>query len=126
MRFLVSGTTAAAVNIFILFLLVEYVHIYYLVASVLSYLGSLVFGFTLQKFWAFRDYSTHRTHFQALGYVIVTATNLGFNTVLMYVLVSVLGVWYILAQFFAGAAMAVTSYFAYKTFVFTEEPETVS
>lgn len=119
-RYVLAGTTAAAGNIGILFVLVEYFHIYYLAASVLSYLGALGLGFTLQKFWTFRDHSTHKTHFQLFLYMGVTTMNLGINTTLMYFFVSVLGIWYIAAQVLAGGAIAVTGYIAYQGFVFKE------
>ncbi len=117
-RYLCSGVTAALLNIGILFILVEYVQIHYLSASICAVLGSMVAGFTLQKFWTFKDRGLARTHVQFTGYAAVSALNLVVNTSVMYVLVSFLGVWYIAAQVIAGGCIAVTGYIGYRNFVF--------
>jgi putative flippase GtrA len=119
LRFLIAGTSTAGVNILILFLLVHFVHVYYLLASVIAYLLSIVVGFTLQKFFTFRDHAIHEAHVQFSLYLVVTLTNLVVNTLLMYIFVTVLGVWYIFAQLFAGVAIAVIGYFGYQKLVFT-------
>lgn len=118
LRFVISGTTAAAVNIGVLFFLVHACSLQYLVASVISFLASVGVGFTLQKFWTFRDRSTTGTQGQLAGYTSITIMNLGLNTLLMYVLVSHLYIWYIGAQFISGLVIAVTSYIGNSLFVF--------
>lgn len=117
-RFVIAGTTAAAANILILYLLVEFLHIHYLAASVMSFIASIGVGFTLQKFWTFRDHSTSMTHIQLGKYSMITTANLGINTLLMYTFVSILGMWYILAQICAGGVIAFTSYVGNSLFVF--------
>jgi putative flippase GtrA len=119
LRFLIAGTSTAGVNILILFLLVHFAHVHYLVSSVTAYLLSIIVGFLLQKFFAFRDGSRDKTHIQFSLYIVVTLINLLINTLLMYLLVSKLGVWYVFAQLFAGVAIAVVGYFGYQRFVFT-------
>ncbi len=120
LRYLVSGTIAAAINLSILFLLVHFLHVHYLIASVASFSTALIGSFLMQKFWTFQNSATKGVHFQLARYILVTVTiNLGINTGLMYLFVSVLGVWYLLAQVFAGIILAVFSYFVYQHFVFT-------
>jgi dolichol-phosphate mannosyltransferase len=118
-RFLVSGTTAAAVNVGTLFVLVHYLGVYYLIASILAFLTSVALGFTLQRFWTFRDRASGPIHRQFAGYAVVTTMNLGINTIVVYVLVEYAGVWYLLAQIAGGLLIAVTGYLAYHFFVFT-------
>jgi putative flippase GtrA len=119
-RYICSGVTAAAGNLLILFTLVHYFGVHYLPASVCAVLGSMALGFTLQKFWTFRDHKTENVHVQFLGYVIIGGMNLLINTTLVYFFVSVLGVWYLLAQIFAGFFIAITGYFGYQRFVFKQ------
>ncbi len=117
-RYLCSGVTAALLNIGILFVLVEFGQVHYLPASICAVLGSMVAGFTLQKFWTFKDLGLARTHVQFTGYAVVSALNLVVNTSVMYIFVSLLGVWYIAAQIIAGGCIAVTGYIGYRNFVF--------
>ncbi|MDQ1299445.1 MAG: GtrA protein [Patescibacteria group bacterium] len=118
LRFLIAGTSAAGVNILILFLLVQYGEVHYLLASILSYIGSIAAGFSFQKFWAFQNREPNQMGIQLGGYILVTFGNLCINTALMYVLVSTFGVWYIAAQIICGGVIAITAYVAYQTFVF--------
>lgn len=117
-RYVVAGTTAALCNLSILFTLVHFFHLHYLIASVLSFIGSIGAGFLLQKFWTFRDQASTGTHLQLVLYIGVTTINLGINTALMYLFVSVLGIWYLAAQVLAGVCIAVTGYFGYQNLVF--------
>lgn len=113
LRFLVSGAASAAFNISILYLLVDFVGLYYLAASILSYLVSILFGFALQKFWAFADRSLERSHLQLASFTGVALMNLCINTALMYFFVSIIGFWYIAAQIIAAMLVAGISFFAY-------------
>lgn len=118
-RFVIAGITAAVVNVAMLYVLVDYMRVYYLIASICSFLLSVGVGFTLQKFWAFRDTTTAQAHIQLIKYGLITTTNLVVNTLLMYFFVSILGMWYVAAQVFSGIAIAVISYTANSFFVFT-------
>ena len=119
-RYIISGATAAATNVGILFLLVQFVGVHYLSASIMAYLLAIVVSFTLQKFWTFQDRPTHDIHAQFFRYVTVVLANLAVNTVLMYIFVTHLHIWYIFAQIMAIAVIAITGYFGYKYFVFVE------
>lgn len=120
-RYIISGGIAATTNLSVLFLLVHFLSVHYLLASVASFFTAFVISFTMQKFWTFQNPETTGVHFQLARYLLVTVTvNLGINTGLMYLFVSVLGVWYLLAQVFAGALLAIVSYFIYQHFVFTQ------
>ncbi|HEY4489351.1 MAG TPA: GtrA family protein [Candidatus Paceibacterota bacterium] len=122
LRFFIAGTTSAVVNLSLLYLCVEYLHLHYIIAAICSYLGSLAFGFTLQKFWSFQDHRLNCIHFQLVEYVAVTVFNMSLNTGLMYLFVGVLGLWYILAQIISAALLAIISYSAYNGFIFTAKP----
>src|ERR1700759_4600334 len=91
-RYIVSGGTATAVNLLLLFVLVHFAGVYYLLASIISFIVSTGVSFTLQKFWTFQDRKTEGVHFQAAIYAGITGFNIGVNTVLMYLLVSIFGV----------------------------------
>jgi putative flippase GtrA len=118
-RYIISGGTAAVTNLLLLFLLVQFLQIHYLIASMLAFLCAFGVSFTLQKFWTFNNRETARAHTQLALYLAITLANLGVNTLLMYVFVTELGLWYLLAQIIAGALVALYSYFVYQKFVFT-------
>ena len=113
LRFLIVGGTAAAINIGLLYVLTEYVGIWYLVSEIGAFLAALIFNFFLQRFWTFRSQSDRKTQ-QASAFIGVNLWNLVLNAALLYIFVEYFGHWYVLAQVFASAIIAVESYFLYK------------
>jgi putative flippase GtrA len=120
LRYLISGGTAAAVNFATLFVLVQFLHVHYLSASILAFVVSIAVSFAMQKFWTFRDKLTHDIHMQFSRYVVVISSSLLINTVLVYLMVEKLYIWYMFAQVTATIVVAVINFFAYRHFVFEE------
>lgn len=123
-RYILSGGTAAFTNLFILFILVHFLRIHYLLASAVAFSLAIIVSFTLHKFWTFENKDLARAHFQFGMYLITALANLAVNLFLMYIFVEWLGFWYLYAQLFAGAMIAVASYFSYQAFVFTTQKTT--
>lgn len=98
LRYLTAGGTAAAIDFILLYLFTDVAGIHYLLSSILAFLIAFVVSFILQKFWTFQDHSTNRVPTQATLYFVVAAANLLLNTLLMYVFVDALHLWYLFAQ----------------------------
>ncbi|MEK7604886.1 MAG: GtrA family protein [Patescibacteria group bacterium] len=120
LRYLMSGTAAAASNLAIVFILVHFGRVYYLHASVIAFVLSMVVSFSLQKFWTFQDKPIYDVQPQFVRYSMVVFCNLILNTVVMYLLIEKIGLWYLFAQVLATGTVAVVGYFAYQHFVFRE------
>jgi len=120
-RYLISGGTAAAVDLFLLYFFTSVVGIWYLFSAVIAFLLAFGVSFYLQKFWTFADHSTDRLPSQATSYFIVASINLGLNTLLMYFLVDVIFLPYLLAQVIAAGLIACESFFIYQRYIFTNE-----
>ncbi|MFA6273107.1 MAG: GtrA family protein [Candidatus Paceibacterota bacterium] len=122
-RYLIGGACGAATNVFFLFLLVDVFGVWYLQAAVWSFLISWLVSFLLQKYWTFQNYSTENgvLQKQATLFFAVSFLNLGINTLLMYIFVDFFQLWYLLAQVFSSALIAISSFFIYKHFVFKEK-----
>ena len=56
-RFLISGSSAAGINLGTLFVLTHFFDVWYLLSSVVAFSVSFFVSFTLQKFWTFNDAS---------------------------------------------------------------------
>jgi putative flippase GtrA len=112
-----SGGLGAVTQLGGLFILKEFFHLWYLLASLLSYIFAVFVGFTLQKFWTFKGTQGH-THKQAMGYVGLFVINLGINTLMMYVFVDKLNIWYLGAQVIASGLIAIESFFVYRHIIF--------
>ncbi|OHA18484.1 MAG: hypothetical protein A2664_00885 [Candidatus Taylorbacteria bacterium RIFCSPHIGHO2_01_FULL_46_22b] len=120
-KYLVSGGSAAVANLSLLSLLVEIFHVHYLLASILAFLAGFLVSFFMQKYFTFGDTALKAAHRQLILYLFITVANLGFNTLLVYVFVDMLGVWYFGAQLIAGIIVAAESFFLYRRFVFNRD-----
>jgi glycosyltransferase involved in cell wall biosynthesis len=114
MRFVAAGTFAAALNLLILYVATAYGHIWYLYSAMISFVLSQIVSFLLNKFWTFQNHTLVGSHIQLAFHFLTAVVNLGVNTLLMYLFVEKLGVWYLLAQIFSSATISFESYFAYK------------
>lgn len=121
-RYLIAGGTAAATDIILLFVFTSILDIWYLISTVLAFLIAFVVSFLLQKYWTFTDGANAAWKSQAIKYLAITSTNLGLNTLLMYVSVDFLHLHYLLAQIIVSGLIAVESYFIYQIFVFKKKP----
>lgn len=121
-RYLISGGTAAAIDIGLLYLFVKLLHFWYLGSAVAAFIITFAASFLLQKFFTFKEDSRERVPVELSTYLFVSLINLGLNTLGMYLCVGILHVHYLAAQFIVNGILAVYSYFIYKYFVFYPLP----
>jgi len=118
LRFLISGGSAAVINLSVLYVFTDVLHVYYVASSVVAFLFAFVLSFTLQKYWTFKETSQELIKRQLALYLIAAAVNLGFNTLLIYCFVEYAGFHYLLAQVATSAIIAIESFFLYKHIIF--------
>ena len=119
MRFLISGGSAAVVNLSVLYVLTDWFGLWYLASATVSFFVSILIGFMLQKFWTFNHrQSHHRTHKQFLLYLAWMLLYLSLDIGLMYLLVDGASLNYLLSQFVTSGVLAALSFFVYSRVVF--------
>lgn len=118
LKFIVAGGTGAVVNLSILFCLTDLLHVYYLLSSVVSFIVSVGVSFVLQKYWAFRDRTENAEKTRAVTYLVMQISNLGINTLLLYISVSIFGFWYLAAQVVISLLIAVSTYQVNRMLIF--------
>jgi dolichol-phosphate mannosyltransferase len=117
-RYVISGGTAAVVDLGLLFIFTDVFHIWYLLSAVIAFLFAFFTSFFMQKFWTFQDSATERIHQQIALYFIVAIANLILNTALMYVFVEFIRLHYMLSQVVVALLIACGSFFVYRNFIF--------
>jgi len=117
-RYVISGGTATAVNLGLLYVFTDLAGIWYLLSAIISFILSFFVSFILQRFWTFGDKRKDRVYKQLMAYFGLSMMNLGLNTALMYFVVDILGVWYLLAQAIISALIALESFLVYKFVIF--------
>ena len=119
--FVVSGGTAALSNIVLFYIFLNWFHVWYLLASITSFILSVVVGFFLQKYLTFQNTSKSETRKQALLFFLVSMINLGINVLLMLFFVEILHLDKMLSKVFTLAILACWNYFIYEKFVFNKK-----
>ena len=117
-KYLISGGTAAAVDLSILYFLTDILAVWYLLSAVAAFTIAFFVSFFLQKFWTFRDNDKNAMARQMAYFFLVGLINLGVNTVGMYILVDRFGLWHILSQIIISGMIALSSFIIYKFFIF--------
>ncbi len=107
-KFLVVGTSGAAIDFALLAILVEIFHWLPLVANLVSFSIAVVSNFFLNKFWTWRDTSlAYRRQF--IKFFITSVLGLGINTLLMWLLLTG-GLYYLWAKVIVSLVVAVWNY----------------
>jgi putative flippase GtrA len=118
-RYVISGGIATFVDLILLYLFTNIFGIWYIISAIMAFLFAFMVSFSLQKYWTFKDHSSHNIHFQALKYFTVTSINLGLNTLGIFIFVEYGHFHYLASQFIVSALIAVESYFIYH-YIFKE------
>lgn len=117
-RYLFAGGTAVLADVGALYIAKGVLDIPLIPAVALAFLVGFAVSFSLQKFWTFEESSIDRMHSQAAMYLTLAVINFLLNIVLMYLLVEVVGIWYILAKILVAGSIAIGSFFIYKKIIF--------
>lgn len=119
LRFLITGGIGLSVNLGV-FHTLYVLGVPYLIGSILGFIFALFVGFTLQKYWTFEEHTRGRVHRQFVLYSTLAVCNLAVNTLVVYVLIEYASVHYLIAQTVGAGLVALTSYFVYRFYIFTD------
>lgn len=117
-KYIFAGGTAVLVNLAVLYVMVEFLHLWYLLGAIVSFVFGLCTSYTLQKFWTFKDGNTQNMPIQFLSFALFALLMLGLNTLLIYFFVDVLKIWYLLAQAMSSLLIAFINYNVFNKIIF--------
>ncbi len=117
-KFVGVGGGVALLHLSFVYVLTSVVGVWYLLSSVISYVCATIFNFLLQKFFVWRNTQTETIKTQFLLYATLTSVCLGCNVLLMYVLVSLLGWQYLIAQTLVIMLLSIVTFVVNRTFIF--------
>lgn len=119
-RYLFVGGSCAVADLFTLFILVNIFHIWYLTASIISFIVLGIAGYAGQKYFTFRDYSK-RHGIQLTIFFLIIGTGLLLNSLSMLFFVSFLGFWYLWGSVITKFIMLVWNFTANKYLTFNSK-----
>ncbi len=117
MRYLFIGGSCAVMDLVFLYLLVDIFGLWYLYASIISFITVGVFGYFGQKYFTFRNESkSHKK--QILVFYIVSGIGLLINSLSMYFFVSLIGLWYLFGSIITKFIVLIWNFMASKYITF--------
>lgn len=119
-RYVFSGVVTSLSVFVLLYLLVQVLNIWYLLASVISFCFGVIVSFSFQKFFTFKDHKTKGLHRQFSFFFLLNLCMLGVNTLLMYIFVDLFGFWYLSSQICITIFTACINYISFNRLIFKD------
>jgi putative flippase GtrA len=107
--FVLVGGFCLAVNTLVLWLLTSVLGLHYLASTLIAFFTITPLGFLLNKVITFRTPREH-ARIELPRYFAAMAASLAANLGLMYLLVSLLGVWYLAASILVAVTLVVANF----------------
>ncbi|MGI6117496.1 MAG: GtrA family protein [Bilifractor sp.] len=116
-RFGIVGVTAFAIDYALLYIFTEWVGLYYLLSSFLSYAISTVFNYLASVHWVFTVNEEHSQFRNFIIFITFSVIGLGINQLIMWFGVDRLGFNYMLVKLGATAIVMVYNFITRKIFL---------
>jgi putative flippase GtrA len=110
-RFCISGGVSSILGFTILYVFTEYIGIWYLLSSVMSFIICDIFSFILKKFWVFEEKDIKEARLQIFLYFVLSMMYLITNTILMFISVEYMHIQYIISQVIIIFILLMPNYF---------------
>ena len=112
------GCVSATTDLSLIFIFTDLLHWHYWISANVAFFIAVLVNFSLQKFWTFGNSESKGTGFQAFKFSLNALLNLVVNSILIYVLVSVFGIWYLLAQAMITLMLFLFNFAIYRFYIF--------
>ena len=116
LKFGLVGGTAFVIDYVLLYFCTEFLHIHYLISSIISFTVSVIFNYILSIKWIF-DVKKKQDVKDFVIFIILSVIGLGINSLIMYVMVEKFGVYYMLSKIVSTAVVMVYNFITRKKFV---------
>jgi len=118
LRYIFAGGLATGSNLLILFICVNYFHLWYLSGSIIAFCGGIIISYILQKYFTFKDYSKETIYKQFTIFFIFNIVMLSINTLLVYLFVDILEIRYMAGQTLSSLMIAFINYNYFNKVIF--------
>lgn len=115
-RYIWVGGIAAIVNIGMLYVFTDIIHLYYLFSNVLSFTLGLLVNYILSKKFVFQEKVTMNRMKEFIIYAIIGIIGLGIDTGLIWVFTSGLSIYYLISKIISTMIVFIWNFVARKIF----------
>ncbi|HEV2412224.1 MAG TPA: GtrA family protein [Candidatus Saccharimonadales bacterium] len=112
------STLALVVDFGGLVALKQYGHINYLVAASISFIAGLIVNYSLSRLWVFHSSKIENVRYEFLLFSLIGLVGLGLTDLILWVLTSGLGLYYVLSKAVATVIVYFWNFGVRKRYVF--------
>ncbi|MEK7156052.1 MAG: GtrA family protein, partial [Patescibacteria group bacterium] len=120
-RFLIVGSISVFTYYAFLFGLTEYAGVWYITSAIVAFVAYYCVNFLSQKFWTFKNRDRKGLNQQLAKFTAMAIGNWILNTVLLYLMVEYLGMWYLFAQAILTIVVSTIAYVLFKHWIFRND-----
>ena len=113
-RYFFVGGIAAVINIGILYLMVDIFNINYILSNIVGFILGIVVNYSLSKMFVFTDNEDINKIFEILMYVIIGILGLIFDTFMLWIFTSKIGIYYMISKIISTMLTFVWNFVARK------------
>lgn len=117
LKYAIVGISSTIIDMATLFVLVDILKANLYFSLIISFLLAVINGFTFNKIWTFND-KNQKYKKQFLKFLIVSIIWLGLTLFAMYLLVEILGIYYLLSKIFTSVIVLFWNYTWNKIWTF--------
>lgn len=115
-KFGVVGVIAFIVDYLSLYLLTEFLNVYYLISSIISFLLSIIVNYILSIKWVF-DIKKRQSFKDVIIFTLLSAIGLLINLLVMYLSVEVFKIYYMIGKLIATFIVMIWNFVTRKMFL---------
>lgn len=115
-KFGVVGVIAFIVDYLSLYLLTEFLNVYYLISSIISFLLSIIVNYILSIKWVF-DIKKKQSFKDVIIFTLLSAIGLLINLLVMYLSVEVFKIYYMIGKLMATFIVMIWNFVTRKMFL---------
>ena len=123
-KYLFVGLLGTLLDFLFLYLLVEYCHLHYVLAAIISISIIIWLTFNLHKYWTFQNREKNYL-FQFLKYLLSRGVSHLINFAVLIFLVEIFNLWYLWAKLFAVVIAASINFFLLREFAFRKRQKII-
>ena len=115
-KFGLVGGIAFIIDYSLLYILTEYLNIYYLYSSIISFIISLIFNYILSIKWVF-DVSKQQGLKDFIIFIVLSIIGLLINELIMYIMVDKMYIHYMFSKLFSTFIVMIWNFISRKIFI---------
>lgn len=122
-RHILSGGVAFSFDVSLLYILTEFVHVHYLLATIMGFSVGLIITYLLSILWIFDERQKENKSIEIIIFIFIGIIGLAFTSFFMWLFTSVLMLHYLFSKVFTTVIVFVWNFVAKKKILFTKKQQ---